>query len=239
MGSTINAFNAASFTHRSCERAALILEHTHESVAALLKAFDLARSVRGGKKPSRGMTTDEEQDLLRAMLVMAAAGLDSMTKQLIRDALPLIVHSNERARDGLEKYLARQLTGDVELITAGRSPKFVAMLLSSSDLPQRAAAKYVEHLTAASLQSAEELLKIGAAFGLTGAELTTDFQTLRPIFGVRNKIVHELDIDLTGARRKRNLRGKADLVRYSNALLAAGGDLIGAVNRQLTALDVS
>jgi len=68
------------------------------------------------------MTTDEEQDLLRAMLVMAAAGLDSMTKQLIRDALPQVVHRTGAAREGLEKFLARQLTGDVELITAGRSP---------------------------------------------------------------------------------------------------------------------
>jgi hypothetical protein len=182
------------------------------------------------------MTTDEEQDLLRAMLVMAAAGLDSMAKQLIRDALPLIVHSNERARDGLEKYLARQLTGDVELITAGRSPKFIAMLLSSSDLPKRAAIQYVAHLTSASLQSAEELLRVAAAFGLTAGELTTNFQDLKPIFDVRNKIIHELDINLGGARRKRNLRGKADLVKYSNALLAAGGDLIQAVHRQLATL---
>jgi hypothetical protein len=39
----------------------------------------------------RGMSTDEEQDLLRAMLVTAAPGLDAMTKQLIRDALPKVV----------------------------------------------------------------------------------------------------------------------------------------------------
>ena len=68
----------------ACQGAALILKHTHDSASALLKAFNLAREGRG--RP-RGMTTDEEQDLLRAMVVMAAAGLDAMAKQLIRDGL--------------------------------------------------------------------------------------------------------------------------------------------------------
>lgn len=182
------------------------------------------------------MTTDEEQDLLRAMLVMAAAGLDSMTKQLVRDALPLIVHRNHEARDGLERFLARQLAGDVELVTAGRSPKFISQLLAAHDLPAKAAASYVIHLTNSSLQSAEELLRVASAFGLTAKDLSTNFQQLKPIFDVRNKIIHELDIHLEGARRKRNLRSKTDLVRFSNALLDAGGELIRAVHSKLSAL---
>jgi len=240
MSATIRKFSGTEFEGSACELAALILEYTHESVSALLKAFDLARATRASarSRSTRGMTTDEEQDLLRAMLVMAAAGLDSMSKQLIGDALPLVVHVNERARDGLEKYLGKQLTNDVELISAGRSPKFVAMLLSAPDLPKRAAAQYVAQLTSSSLQSAEELLRTAAAFGLTAGELSTNFQDLKPIFDVRNKIIHELDINLGGERRKRNLRSKGDLVRYSNSLLAAGEDLVRAVHRQLIDLSV-
>ena len=68
----------------ACSKAAVILARTHESADALLKAFELAQQERG---TPRGMSTDDEQDLLRAMLVMTAAGLDSMLKQLIRDAL--------------------------------------------------------------------------------------------------------------------------------------------------------
>src|SRR5712691_1458226 len=60
-----------------CKSAGRILETAHDSAGALLKAFDLARTQRGR---SAGMSTDQEQDLLRAMLVMAAAGLDGMVK---------------------------------------------------------------------------------------------------------------------------------------------------------------
>jgi hypothetical protein len=71
-----------------CKSAGRILETAHDSAGALLKAFDLARTQRGR---SAGMSTDQEQDLLRVMLVMAAAGLDGMVKQLIRDTLPSLL----------------------------------------------------------------------------------------------------------------------------------------------------
>ena len=81
-----------------CGKAAIILKVSHESADALLKAFELAQTGRGAP---RGMTTDEEQDLLRAMLVMAAAGLDSMLKRLIRDCMPSLVKANPQVREGL------------------------------------------------------------------------------------------------------------------------------------------
>lgn len=63
----------------------LILKYSHESADSFLEAFEVVRKERGA---SRGATTDEEQDLLRMMIVIAAAGLDSLLKQLIRDCLP-------------------------------------------------------------------------------------------------------------------------------------------------------
>ena len=236
MSTAIRTF-ATTTKHAAGKQACLILAHTHESAGALLKAFNLVRSNRsgGGAKATGGITTDEEQDILRAMLVMAAAGLDSMTKQLIRDALPLIIRTKERAREGLEKYIARQFANDVELAAEGKTTRFVSMLLSSASLPDRAAAEYVKHLTAGSLQSAEELLKIAAAFGLTRDQMSTDFQSLKEIFDVRNKIIHELDIDLKGTRRKRNIRSMDDLVSHANDLLSAADDLLRAVDQSLTA----
>jgi hypothetical protein len=185
------------------------------------------------------MTTDEEQDILRAMLVMAAAGLDSMTKQLVRDALALVINVNDQARDGLQKYIAKQFASDIELASEGKSTRFVAALLASPNLPAKAAHEYVRHLTSGSLQSAEELLKIAAAFGLTRDRMKTDFQSLRGIFDVRNKIIHELDINLQAPRRKRNIRMHNDMVRFANALLAAGEDLLVAVNQELAPNGVS
>ena len=76
-------------------------------------------------------------------------------------------------------------------------------------------------------------MKVAAAFGLTRDRVKTDFQSLHNIFIVRNKIIHELDIDLQGARRKRNIRARDDMVRFANALLAAGEDLLIAVDEEL------
>ncbi len=62
--------------NKETEKPKLILEHTHDSSQAILKAFDTVRKIRPGWVS--GGTTDEEQDLLRAMLVMATSGLDSL-----------------------------------------------------------------------------------------------------------------------------------------------------------------
>ena len=93
--------------------------------------------------------------------------------------------------------------------------------------------EYVGHLTAGSLQSADELRRIAAAFGLSEDRIKTDFLQLKGIFDIRNKIIHELDINLDAERRNRNTRSKSALVRDANLLLAAGEDLLMAVDLQV------
>lgn len=237
---SIRVFHAADIHHRLCEKAATILERVHESATALLKAFDLVRTPTGRRSARVGMTTDEEQDILRAMLIMAAAGLDAMAKQLIRDTLPSVAHVNEQARAELEKFLAREFTGEVRAITEeGKAAKFVAGLLSAADLPRRAVALHVEDLTAGSLQAAPELRRMAAAFGLTPDKLRTNFQSLTGIFEVRNKIIHELDINLDVPRRVRNMRNKNRMVSDANALLQTGEELLRAVDGHLGDLGIA
>src|SRR2546427_11203469 len=118
-----------------CGNAALILEKAHESSTALLKAFNLARDERG--RP-RGMSTDEEQDLLRAMVVLAAAGADGMVKQLIREALPSLLDRDPRAQEALEKFIARQIRPDTPDIDRGIGAKFLARALCRPS-PQKGA----------------------------------------------------------------------------------------------------
>ena len=55
-------------------RARTVMEHARLSQKTFLAVFD---ALRTGRTPKGGMTTDQEQDVLRAMLVFAAAGLDS------------------------------------------------------------------------------------------------------------------------------------------------------------------
>ena len=164
---SIRSFNLDSASSEECSRAALILNYTHESSVALLKAFDLARAERAGRlQASRGMTTDEEQDLLRAMLVTVASGLDSMLKQLIGDALPRIAHNDSQARRGLERFLSHKIRFETETDEKVRDRDFLARVLASAQPSQTVITEYITELKRHSLQSAEELSRTVSAFGL-------------------------------------------------------------------------
>jgi len=212
----------------ACGKAAVILERTHESADALLKAFELAQQGRGAP---RGMTTDDEQDLLRAMLVMAAAGLDSMLKQLIRDAMPTLVKVSPPVREGLEKFTARSARGDPESPEPVSASKFLGRVLAAESPQRQVIEEYTRDLTGASLQSASELAKTAAALGLS--EVKVDVPRFKEIFEIRNKIIHELDINLDGDRRKRNMRGREPMMKHTNALLEIGEQILREVDARL------
>ena len=212
-----------------CQNAALILKHAHDSASALLKAFNLAKAGRG----KRGMTTDEEQDLLRAMVVMAAAGLDAMAKQLIRDTLPALVGVEASVKDGLEKFVVRQIRGEAEGVDVLTGGKFLGRILAASSHQTQVIEEYIKELTGGSLQSAEELVRTASALGIQPQGLGADIKILREVFGVRNKIIHELDMNLEGDRRKRNLRKQKDMIRFANVLLQLAENLRDQVDKRL------
>ena len=56
---------------------------------------------------------------------------------------------------------------------------------------------------------------------------------LEEIFNIRNKIIHELDIDLKGDRSKRNLRRQDDMVNNTDTLLRIGLKLVETVDKKL------
>jgi hypothetical protein len=171
------------------------------------------------------MTTDEEQDLLRAMLVMAAAGLDSMVKELVRDALPSVVFDDPQAKGGLERHIsARVRSSDSD---------FLSKVLSSPGPSSAVVQDYVMQLTASSLQSAAELARAASALGLEPRNVGIDFEQLRLIFDVRNKIIHELDINFEVKRRVRNVRRADTMVRHTNALLEIGEKILRAVDEKI------
>jgi len=212
----------------SCSKAAVILERTHDSADALLKAFELAQ---GGRGAPRGMTTDDEQDLLRAMLVMAAAGLDSMLKQLIRDAMPALVRASPPVREGLEKFVTRSIRGDAESPEPLSGAKFLGRVLAAESQQIQVIEEYIRDLTGASLQSASELAKTASALGLSKTKV--DVPRFKEIFDIRNKIIHELDINLDADKRKRNVRGLEPMMKHTNSLLEIGEQMLGEVEKRL------
>lgn len=225
----------------ACTKAYLILKHTHDSSQALLRAYRLARMVRAlekdqdGKNTSlsmKGMSTDEEQDLLRSMLVTAASGLDSMTKQLIRDTLPVLLESDTTALKSLEKYVQRKIKGEIEDDISDAS-SFLARILVSPSTQDRIINDYINYLTKGSLQSSEEISKIVSALGIPNNDVLIEHKKLKPIFDVRNKIIHELDINLDEPRRNRNIRTEAKMKDHTNVLIGLAQDLLLAVERKL------
>lgn len=215
-----------------CAKAAIILKVSHESADALLKAFELAQTQRGAP---RGMTTDEEQDLLRAMLVMAAAGLDSMLKQLIRDCMPSLVKANPQVREGLEKFVARSIRGDADAPEPLAGARFLGRVLAAESQQGQVIEEYIRDLTGVSLQSAPELIRTVQALGLS--ETKVDAGRLKAIFAMRNEIIHELDINLDDERRKRNLRRRGDMMKDANTLLEIGEQVLREVDEILGAVE--
>lgn len=232
---------------RACDKACLILKHTHESSQALYAAYEIARAVRSIKKQKeskneekkefaalRGMTTDEEQDLLRSMLVSAASGLDAMTKQLIRDALPKIIEIDKEALTELEKFVSRKLRDEIDEIGISERISFLARALTAPSRQRQIIEDYIDYLTKGSLQSSEELSRVTKAFGLSPKEVIIDHAKLRPIFEARNKIIHELDIDLNAPRRKRNLRTQIKMKNHTEALLDLAENFLKTVDTKLS-----
>ena len=71
--STFHSAKTVRSPKEQLKKAALIYQYTHTSASSLLEAFDDAKTRRGNP---RGVLTDQEQDILRAALVMCCAGLD-------------------------------------------------------------------------------------------------------------------------------------------------------------------
>lgn len=181
------------------------------------------------------MSTDEEQDLLRAMLVLAAAGLDAMVKQIIREALPMMLRRDVRAQEALEKFIARQIRPDTGDLERSVSAKFLARVLSKPSTQLAIIDEYVRHLTGGSLQSTASLYEVVGALGLNADDVGVDRRELDPIFEARNKIIHELDVNLNVERRTRNVRSKSSMIGHTDRLLHIAEKILKKIDSQMSA----
>jgi hypothetical protein len=94
-----------------CARAYQIAQTTVRTCESFLNSFVQVRKDRN----AQGTPTDTEQDLLRAMLVFACSGLDSMIKQLIKDALSKVIDQNEGAEVFFRSFIERKISKDQKL----------------------------------------------------------------------------------------------------------------------------
>ena len=208
---------------KECSNAQIILCNAHDSATSFLDIFNSVRTTRR----ARGMPTDEEQDLLRAMLTVAAAGLDSMLKQLIRDALAKIIHREPGATAAFKRFVERRLTSTVEL-----NRVFLADILADCDPQQRLIQALIDDLTGQSLQSTEQLFRAASFFDIPSAKLHSRPAHLSAIFSIRNEISHEMDVDFSKPNRSRRPRAKEAMVEHTNNLFKIAALLISEVDKK-------
>jgi hypothetical protein len=213
-------------------KARLILESAQTSTQSFFDAFETVRKERGATK---GAPTDEEQDLLRASLVFAAAGLDSMLKQLIRETIRNLAEKDPNVQQELETFVQRQIRGDSDDLETVSGHRFLASVLVSAQPQNRVIEEYVRELTGSSLQSADQLFKTAKALGLNPKEVGLDAAKLKRTFDVRNKIIHELDVNLNTSvgTRSRHSRQKPELEEQVNDLLDVGEQILKKVEERL------
>jgi hypothetical protein len=214
-----------------CQSAFTILCNAHDAASSFLETFRAVRRARN----ARGAPTDEEQDLLRACLVFAGAGLDSMAKQLVKDALPAVIDRKPAAAVMFRQHVERRVLRD-----EGEGPfsspslsvppaslvRVLAEIVTDRDPRRSLVQRVVRDLTSGSLQSAEELMRIGAYFDIPSKDLVSNVRELQDIFNVRNQIVHEMDVNFERPNRTRRSRRLATMTRYTDDLFAVASKLL-------------
>lgn len=224
---TIKKISITETKNEEVERAYLTLTHATEVVNSF---FNTYKQLRTGKRGRR--LANEEQDLLRAMLVFASSGLDATVKFLIKDCLELVIHSDKSASDILENYALKKLkSGDLGDTT---DKKFLASLLVSESPRKKVIDILVKELVSKSLQSVEEILLVGNSFAIKAEKLIKDINQTKEVFKTRNQIIHELDMILESDEQHSYYRNKSDMITYTNRLLSVIENFIIAVDEKIS-----
>lgn len=167
------------------------------TVDAVNSFYSVYKSWRVGAKG--GPSTHEQQDLYRAMLVFACAGLDIFVKQLIKTKLPRLIGADKMTEAKFKEYVKRGLRKDDKEIV-----NTLALALIDRNPREILLADYLESMTSESLQSVEELHKVSEASGLNTKTIfdVEKRNALKDAFVVRNQIIHEMDIVVTSTGTK-------------------------------------
>jgi|SRR5579859_272571 len=195
-----------------------------QSAKSLLDAFDKVRLARKAK----GTPTDHEQDLLRAALIFAAAGLDSMVKQLVRDSLIIIISKEEGARVQFADFVRGRLNRNETL-----DVKYLANALAAENMKQHLVNELIRELTNNSLQSKDQLLKVASHFAIPANEICSDLDGLKKVFDVRNQIAHEMDVNFGLINRSRRSRTFGDIQSYTATVLGIATSFYSAVAKRV------
>ena len=203
-----------------------ILSKTVESVNSFNALYKAGRSGAKG-----GPSTHEQQDLYRAVLVFACAGLDVFVKQLVKNKLSQLLEVDKEVQNKFKEYVKRGLKKDEKEIL-----NTIALALIDQAPRNIFLNEYIRSMTGDSLQSVSELRRVSEASGLDTKKIFDDKKTgtLKNAFEARNQIIHEMDINIsestsrtTGYRTRR--QRKATLMEeHTKSILRLAEELFTA-----------
>ena len=224
-------------TKETLQKVRVVFLQTLESADNFLQLYHKSR------KGKTGTTTHTEQDMLRAMLLFACAGLDSAIKHIIADNLFLVIKKDANAQREFEKYVEKKLKKNSEQsdILAGNGPqinyKFISEVIASNKPKDLLVRKLIESLIENSLQSLDQILVVASHFAITSKELlgTKEVEVIKNTFKVRNSISHEMDIDLTGKSHKnRKERTCNIMLKHTENIIFLCFNFIKAVDERIS-----
>lgn len=225
------------------ETAQRFLDAAKASVDSALSALAVLRSERGQGTQLRGRLTDSEEDLLRAAVIFAGAGLDASLKQLIRDALGPITEVNADAQSRFRSFASKHVSGG----DLGVSPERLVDILLDDNHPWDAFLEaYIRQLTGDSLQSASQVANVCTAIGFTEGQFRKRIKAgseLDLMFRARNQMIHELDLEHDkesgpGVRMKRGRKIQAS-VEMAHEALAVAQEIINAAGTEISRADLT
>lgn len=202
----------------------LILCSAHKTASSFLEIFI---STQEAQKLMEN-PTDEEQDLLRAMLVFSSAGLDSMVKQLVSDALSSVIEKDKGAESLFKQFIEKRLNREEKL-----DNRFLANVLGDLNPREALLRSLINELTSQSLQSVDQLLKTAAFFNIESRKVCEDPNLLRQVFQMRNQISHEMDVDLNQTSGNRRPRTKEQMVEMTTTLFRISENFLKEVDSHL------
>lgn len=168
----------------------------HASIELLFFNLQICRGVWKGMKGKdpRGRPLPHDVDMLRAVVVFAAAAMDATLKELIRNALTELTTVDEGAGRKFREFVEQYIGSSGAILDR----KAISDVLTAQDHPrEHLLEKYIEALTGDSLQSAKQVGKVCSALGVTDKSLRMrlkDGGILDQMFLARHKIVHEFDL---------------------------------------------
>jgi hypothetical protein len=134
------------------------------------------------------------------------------------------------AKKELEVFVQRRIVLEGVGRVANERVGLLARVLSAESQQKQVIEEYIDDLTAGSLQATEELIRTTKALGLEPEACNITRREVDPIFKVRNEIIHDLDMNLSGRQRKRNLRRQGDMVKHANTVLGIAQALLLGVS---------